>query len=252
MNTSLDDDLKNRKIEINQIDPTPFSSKEQMPKPPESKGTKGLNLVKNTYSNFINNIKHLATKKSESKDEPQIREVNIASSQNETIDMAPKTWKDKLALAIISKIEVERNITVFISLLALGSLLLCFSIFLIPFIITSPSKFSLCFAFGCCLVLISFLFLHGTKNYILKLFDKKRFTITLLFICSILVGIIFSFGKHYFISLLCSLFQLLSLVLFILTFIPGGKKGINYIKRQATSPFVKVFMRMAENQINNS
>ena len=252
MNTSLDDDLKNRKIEINQIDPTPFSSKEQVPNPPEQKGSKGINLVKNTYSNFINNIKNLATKKSASQNELQTREVNIASSQSEAIDMAPKTWKDKLALAIITKIEVERNITVFISLLALGSLLLCFSLFLIPFIITSPSKFSLCFAFGCSLVLISFLFLHGTKNYVLKLFDKKRFTITILFICSILVGIIFSFGKHYFISLLCSLFQLLSLVLFILTFIPGGKKGINYIKRQATSPFVKVFMRMAENQINNS
>ena len=63
MNTSLDDDLKNRKIEINQIDPTPFSSKEQMPNPPEQKGSKGINLVKNTYSNFINNIKNLATKK---------------------------------------------------------------------------------------------------------------------------------------------------------------------------------------------
>lgn len=252
MNTSLDDDLKNRKIEINQIDPTPFSSKEQIPNPPEPQGTKGINLVKNTYSSFIKNIKNLATKKSVSENELQTREVNIASSQNEPIDMAPKTWKDKLALAIISKIEVERNITVFLTLLGLGSILLCFSLFLIPFIITSPSKFSMCFAFGCSLVLISFLFLHGTKNYVLKLFDKKRFTITLLFICSILVGIIFSFGKHYFISLFCSLFQLVSLVLFILTFIPGGKKGINYIKRQATSPFVRVFMRMAENQINNS
>ena len=252
MNTSLDDDLKNRKIEINRIDPTPFSSKEQMPNPPESQGGKGINLVKNTYSNFISNIKNLATKKSVSQNEPKTREVNIASSQNEATDMAPKTCKDKLALTIISKLEVERNITVFLSLLGLGSLLLCFSIFLIPFIITSPSKFSMCFAFGCLLVLISFIFLHGTKNYVLKIFDKKRFTITILFICSILIGIIFSFGKHYFISLFCSLFQLISLVLFILTFIPGEKKGINYIKRQATSPFVRVFMRMDENQINNS
>ncbi len=110
----------------------------------------------------------------------------------------------------------------------------------------------MCFAFGCSLVLISFLFYHGTKNYVLKLFDKKRFTITILFICSILVGIIFSIGKHYFMSLLCSLFQLISLVLFVLTFLPGGKKGISYIKRKVTSPFVKVFMNMAANEINNS
>ena len=256
MNTSLDDDLKNKNIVINNIDPTPFTSKDELRNPKQSKG---IHLVKSTYSNFVKNIKQLATKNSIQKEQsqsqqPQQGQVNISTSQNENevIDLAPKTWKDKLALAIISKVEVQKNITVFLSLLGLGSLLICFSIFLIPFIITSPSKFSMCFAFGCSLVLISFLFYHGTKNYVLKLFDKKRFTITILFIFSILVGIIFSLGKHYFISLLCSLFQLLSLVLFVLTFIPGGKNGINYIKRQVSSPFVRVFMRMAENQINNS
>ena len=245
MNNSLDDDLRNKKIEINKLE-TPLSSQENAPQPQKSLK---INLVKNTYSNFVKNIKNLATK---NVSQSQSGEVNISSSQNEPQDIAPKTWKDKLAIAIISKIEVEKNITVFLALLAMGSLLLCFSIFMIPFIITSPSKFSLCFAFGSSLVLISFLFYHGTKNYILKLFDKKRFTITVLFICSILVGIIFSIGKHYFISLLCSLFQLLSLVLFVLTFIPGGRNGINCIKRQVTSPFVRVFMRMAENEINNS
>jgi cation transport ATPase len=245
MNNSLDDDLRNKKIEINKLE-TPLSSQENAPQPQKSLK---INLVKNTYSNFVKNIKNLATK---NVSQSQSGEVNISSSQNEPQDIAPKTWKDKLAIAIISKIEVEKNITVFLALLAMGSLLLCFSIFMIPFIITSPSKFSLCFAFGSSLVLISFLFYHGTKNYILKLFDKKRFTITALFICSILVGIIFSIGKHYFISLLCSLFQLLSLVLFVLTFIPGGRNGINCIKRQVTSPFVRVFMRMAENEINNS
>ena len=250
MNNSFDDDIKNRNIIINNIDPTPLPSKEQQPALPESLPKQGINLVKNTYSNFIKNIKNLATKKAVT--EPsQSGEVNVLPSENISIE-APKTWKDKLAFSIINKLEVQRNMTVFLSLLCLGSLLLCFSFFLLPFIITSPSKFSMCFAFGCSLVLISFLFFHGTKNYVLKLFDKKRFAITILFISSILIGIIFSIGKHYFISLLCSLFQLFSMILFILTFLPGGKKGINYIKRQASSPFVKVFMRMAENQINNS
>ena len=251
MNNSLDDELGNRKLEINKIDPTPLTSKEKVPQ--QEKPLK-INLVKNTYANFVKNIKNLATKKttSQSQSQSQSGQVNISSSQNEPQDLAPKTWKDKLAVAIISKIEVERNITVFLALLGFGSLLLCFSIFMIPFIITSPSKFSMCFAFGSSLVLISFLFYHGTKNYIMKLFDKKRFTITVLFICSILVGIIFSIGKHYFISLLCSIFQLISLVLFVLTFVPGGKNGINCIKRQVTSPFVRVFMRMAEDEINKS
>ena len=126
-------------------------------------------------------------------------------------------------------------------LLGIGCFLICISLFLLPLIITSPSKFSMCFGLGSVLVLISFLFYHGTKNYVMKLFEKKRFVITILFICSIFLGLIFSIGKHYFISLLCSLFQLISLILFILTFIPGGKYGIKCIKNRLSSPFINIF-----------
>ena len=149
-----------------------------------------------------------------------------------------------MANAIIKKVEVEKNMTIFMSLLSIGCFLLCISIFLIPLIITAPSKFSMCFGLGSVLILISFLFYHGTKNYIVKLFEKKRFYITILFICSIIFGLIFSIGKHYFISLLCSLFQLISLILFVLTFIPGGKYGINCIKRKMGSPFIRVFSNL--------
>ena len=84
----------------------------------------------------------------------------------------------------------------------------------------------------------------------MKLFDKKRFIITILFLCSIILGLIFSLGKHYFISLLCSLFQLIGLILFVLTFIPGGKKGINCIKKKISSPFVNIFMKVTQNELN--
>ena len=60
MNNSLDDELGNRKIEINKIDPTPLSSNEKVPQ--QEKPLK-INLVKNTYANFVKNIKNLATKK---------------------------------------------------------------------------------------------------------------------------------------------------------------------------------------------
>ena len=88
------------------------------------------------------------------------------------------------------------------------------------------------------------------QKIIAKLFDKKRFIITILFICSIFLGLIFSLGKHYFISLLCSLFQLVSLILFFLTFVPGGRYGINCIKKKMSSPFVNIFMKVAQNEIN--
>ena len=236
---SLDNNIGNNK----KIDPSPFTKKES------STGNQvqqnKTNLVKTAYTKFISNIKNLATKK----DIPN-NEVEISSSQNEGQNKEPKTCKDKVANTIISKVEVEKNITVFISLLGIGCFLLCISLFLIPLIITSPSKFSMCFGLGSLLILVSFLFYHGTKNYITKLFDKKRFIITILFICSIFLGLIFSLGKHYFISLLCSLFQLVSLILFFLTFVPGGRHGINCIKKKMSSPFVNIFMKVAQNEIN--
>ena len=242
MDGSLDNDFNNnKKIEMNKIDPTPLSNKESTSNSNQQVQQKKLNLVKNTYTKFINNIKNLAFK---NKNESQKNEENIESSQTEEQNQPPKTCKDKMANAIIKKVEVEKNMTIFMSLLSIGCFLLCISIFLIPLIITAPSKFSMCFGLGSVLILISFLFYHGTKNYIIKLFEKKRFVITILFICSIIFGLIFSIGKHYFISLLCSLFQLISLILFILTFLPGGKYGINCIKRKMSLPFIKIFSRL--------
>jgi len=242
MDGSLDNDFNNnKKIELNKIDPTPFSNKESTSNSNQQVQQKKPNLVKNTYTKFINNIKNLAFK---NKKESQKNEENIESSQTEEQNQPPKTCKDKMANAIIKKVEVEKNMTIFMSLLSIGCFLICISIFLIPLIITAPSKFSMCFGLGSVLILISFLFYHGTKNYIIKLFEKKRFVITILFICSIIFGLIFSIGKHYFISLLCSLFQLISLILFILTFLPGGKYGINCIKRKMSLPFIKIFSRL--------
>lgn len=242
MDGSLDNDFNNnKKIEINKIDPTPLSNKESTSNSNQQVQQKKPNLVKNTYTKFINNIKNLAFK---NKNESQKNEENIESSQTEEQNQPPKTCKDKMANAIIKKVEVEKNMTIFMSLLSIGCFLICISIFLIPLIITAPSKFSMCFGLGSVLILISFLFYHGTKNYIIKLFEKKRFVITILFICSIIFGLIFSIGKHYFISLLCSLFQLISLILFILTFLPGGKYGINCIKRKMSLPFIKIFSRL--------
>ena len=224
----------NNKIEINKIDPTPFTNKgsTQNNEPTVQKKS----LVKTTYTKFINGIKSLATKKNIDQNKNDIEPSN-SEEQNEP----PKTCKDKMAHAIIRKIEVEKNTTAFISLLGIGCFLICLSLLMLPLIITSPAKFSMCFGLGSVLVLISFLFYHGTKNYIMKLFEKKRFVITILFICSIFLGLIFSIGKHYFISLLCSLFQLISLILFILTFIPGGKYGIRCIKNRLSSPFMNIF-----------
>lgn len=209
------------------------------------------NSNKNKVKGFFNKVKTMKNMipslNKENKNENQSNEIKIASSKEIEEE---KTYKDKIKDYLISKIEVDRNILVFLALLGSGILLLIFSLIFIPTIIISPAKFSMCFSLGSLLFLISFLFLYGTKKYMEKIFSKERFWITIMFIVSILIGCGFAIGKNYLISLICSIFQFISLILFILTFLPGGKLGIKCIKDLLTSPVSKLWMKMAESQIN--
>ena len=219
--------------------------------PSDSKGdnTSGISGKLKTLKTLIK-FPSFSSKNTESSDvSSQNNNTTITSTQEA---VKGKTCKDKIEEKIVEKIEVEKNIAVFLMLIALGCGLLCLSIFLLPLIITSPSKFSLCFAMGSLLVLISFLFYYGTKEYFRTLFGAQRFWISILFILSIIIGISFSLGKHYIISMLCSICQLVSLIVFILSFVPGGRVGINCIKKAITSPFSGLWMRMAASQIANS
>lgn len=251
MNTSIDDDLGGKKIEINKLEPLPLTSNDNLPRPKSDNPRS--NFMKNAYSKLVNNIKFLATKKeSQNQEPPKAEEVSISSSQEQQEEPAPKTCKDKVADTLIAKVEVPKNKTVFFSLLAIGSFLLCVSLLTIPLIITSPRKFSMTLAFGSAFIMVSFLFYYGTKDYVLKLFDKKRFLLSILFICSIILAIILWFINNYFLSLLSSIFQVLCLIIFGLSFIPGGQRGITYIKKKVSSPFVKIFMNLAQKEISNN
>ena len=140
---------------------------------------KGLNL-KGKLKSLKSLIKFPSFNKTTQNPQQQNDKTN---SQNIEVNLpqenkAEQTWKDKLENKIISAIEIEKNIKVFILLICLGFFLIFISLFLLPQIILNPSKFSMCFAFGSILILISFLFLHGTKKYFKSLFSKNRFLYT--------------------------------------------------------------------------
>lgn len=244
-----DEDFKNKNITINDDNNASSASFGNQPQNEPS-----------AVKNFINGFKNFLKPKIKSSD---IEKDNFDSTSQDTESNSDQltnssfsqekeeTCKDKVANKIINTIEVERNIGVFAVLIMIGTTAICFSFFLLPFIITSPKKFSFCFAVGSIFILISFLFLVGTRKYVTKLLENKRMFISIMFILSIFIGIGFSIGNHYFISLICSCVQFISLIMFILTFIPGGRIGINCIKNAITSPFTKIFVNKAKSELNN-
>ena len=235
------EDLNNKNIEIN--NPNNISSTSNSPS--ES------NAVQNFISGFKNLLKPKLTSidiEKDNKENSTIEDSNRMTTSSK--EEKEETWRDKLANKIIEKIEVEKSIGIFSVLICIGTALIIFSFFLLPLVIISPKKFSFCFAVGSIFVLISFMFLVGTRNYITKLLDNKRIFISISFILSIFIGIGCSLGNHYFISLICSGVQLISMVVFVLTFIPGGRAGIDCIKNALTSPFTKLFINKAKNELN--
>lgn len=243
-----EDDLNNRSIKINDDQGKTSSSF-------GSKSQNEPNAVKNFINGFKNFIKPKVTSADIEKDNLESNIQNTETSEQMTnssfSEKKEEKCKDKVANKIINTIEVERNIGVFIALVSIGSIAICISLFLIPFILTSPRKFSFCFAVGSIFILISFLFLVGTRKFVTKLFENKRLCISIMFVLSIFIGIIYSLGNHYLISLICSGIQFFSLIMFILTFIPGGRVGIDCIKRALTSPFTKIFVKKATSDLNN-
>ena len=247
---SDNEDLNNKNIEIN--NPTDISS--------TTNSNIDVQENQSTFQNFVSGVQNFFKPKTTSVDiEKDNKENNQEDPNNIKSDLSKiekeeenkgDSCRDKIANKIISTIEVERSIPIFLVLIIFGLALLVFSFFLLPFIIVSPKKFSFCFAVGCILVLISFLFLVGTKTFVNKLLDNKRILFSISFILSIFIGIGFSLGSRYFISLICSGVQLISMVMFFLTFIPGGKAGIDCIKRTLSSPFTKLFINKAKAELS--
>ena len=241
------DDLNNKNIEINNPTNTSSTTNQDSTQNPS------------TVQNFISGFKDFFKPKTTSIDIEKDNKENIQEDDSNRMTLSSKeenevkkeeSCRDKLANKIIEKLEVERSIGIFSVLICIGIGLIILSFFLLPIVLVSPKKFSFCFAVGAIFVLISFLFLVGTKNYVNKIMDNKRIFISISFILSIFIGIGFSLGNHYFISLICSGVQLISMVMFVLTFIPGGRAGIDCIKKALSSPFTKLFINKAKSELN--
>ena len=201
------EEIPNQNIDMSDNNNNNFGSKSN-----EIEKNNENNQNNNKLKGFFNKIKNVNKLLKNNNTTEENKEVDISSSNDiKNAENNPPTWKTKLEDKLVSLIQVEKNYAIFLVLILLGFFLVFISFLLLPLIITSPARFSLCFALGSVLILISFLFLNGTRNFFKKIFATNRIWISFCFIISIFVGIGFALGKHYFISLLCSLFQLVSL-----------------------------------------
>ncbi|KAI8136890.1 Got1/Sft2-like family-domain-containing protein [Fennellomyces sp. T-0311] len=125
--------------------------------------------------------------------------------------------------------------------LALGvaCFFLAFFLFL-PVLPISPGKFAATFTLGSILVLVSIALLRGPMTHIRHMLSMERLPFSLSYLGTMALTLYFSIGaRNYILTILSAVAQLIALVWYFGSYIPGGtstlRYGASYIGRQASS-----------------
>lgn len=195
-------------------------------------------------TNVINNFTKLFGRKSNETeaDHNNLDNIVIKTNVNEDLEAGDNSGMlNKIKINIGNSIEVEKSYKTFFIVLAVGLGMLALSLIFLPFVVIQPQKFLSLFSIGSFLVLASFIFIHGTTEYFKKLFDSSRRIFTIAYLISLILGFYYAFVKGYFlISLICTIVQLITLIIFTLSFIPGGRSGITMILSMLQSPVLNM------------
>ncbi len=199
----------------------------------ESGNTTSTDNTPSTVSNLLNTVKGY---------------VKLGSDEENTnTNNTPENtgYFNSFKNTISKTIEVEQSYKTFFIVLSVGVGLIIFSLLFLPIVWIAPKKFVSLFSLGSLTTLISFIFLQGTKAYFDMLFSKSRALFSVLFISSIFLGVYFAFNDtYYLISLICAIVQFITLIVFALSFIPGGSHGISFITSMLMSPVMGLWSRI--------
>jgi hypothetical protein len=94
----------------------------------------------------------------------------------------------------------------------------------------APSKFALSFTLGCVLIAAGFLQLRGWKQQAEHLLNRERLPFTAAYVGSVLATLYAALVAHsYLLSLLFSAGQVVALLFFLGSYVPGGPAGVRFL-----------------------
>ena len=139
-----------------------------------------------------------------------------------------------------SKIQIQTSYNLFLLFLVLTLLFAVISLFKLPFSLFSPGPFLKNLCLTNILMMLSFLFYYGSKDFFAFLTDPNRTMIVLTHLLGVFFGLLWSFTSGYFINLILSVVLIITTSMFVLTLIPGGKSGIDAIKNMLALPLFMI------------
>ena len=179
---------------------------------------------------------------SNSNTEGEAIQLKAGTSSN---DFSPNndSCLNKLRNFLVSKIQVETSYLKFGIIFFTGIVIIIISFLFLPLIIITPKKFTLLFALGTFVTILSFIFYFGTNKFFDVLFNKDRIWFTVIYLTGFFGCLFFPtfFGKNYFLILVFSGLEMVSTLFFILTFLPGGYSSIRMLSNLLCSQINRIF-----------
>lgn len=143
-------------------------------------------------------------------------------------------------------------IQVFCALLFLSILFFALAFFVgLPTIALKPQKFAISFTCGSLTFMGSFGILKGPMEHLKSMLSADRMFFTTIYFGSMLATLYLTFSKGgiqgYFLVLSASAVQLVALIWYLISFLPGGTMGLSLVTRAMCAmlqPVLKVCFRL--------
>lgn len=129
----------------------------------------------------------------------------------------------------------KQRITGFVGFILAGFFCLFLAGMYAPVLVLKARKFALLYTLGSLFIISSFAFLRGPMNHLRHLFSRERLPFTLAYFGTTFATLYFALVVRSTLpTALFALCQVVSLLWFILTYIPGGQTGLRFFSKVFT------------------
>ncbi|XP_014680965.1 PREDICTED: protein transport protein SFT2-like [Priapulus caudatus] len=157
----------------------------------------------------------------------QLRRPAISSEANDNAWLQ-EAQKDPLFPTLTKK----QRILGFVSCILMGVFCFVLAWMFFPFLVLKARKFALLYTLGSVFTIGSFAMLWGPVNHVKHIFSAQRLPFTTTYFGSL-------FGTLYFalvvqstlLTALCAILQVVALVWYMISYIPGGQTGLSFFSK---------------------
>ncbi|XP_042896681.1 uncharacterized protein [Parasteatoda tepidariorum] len=135
-----------------------------------------------------------------------------------------------------TSLSKKQRIVGFVGCIIMGSLCFFLAAFYAPVLLLKARKFCLLFSMGSLFIIGSFSVLWGPCNHLKHLCSPERLPFTAVYFITMFTTLYSALWlKNTVLTSICAICQVIALMWYVTSYIPGGQTGLKFITRMCTS-----------------